>query len=269
MIFRYPGGKSKLARHLVDDYLAKLLPEHAPFHDVFVGGGSVLCAVAQRFPGIQLFANDIDPNMAAFWRVIAAPSGRLERLLRRLERRPTMTLFKSLRAEAPSDDVERAYRAVFFNRTTFSGISTANPIGGWSQTSRWAINCRYNYAALECGIRAMVELFNGRLTVSSLHFRDYLASVGDAQCLYLDPPYYHKGHRLYPTYMDESEHAELAELLRLRDAWVLSYDACQEVDAFYQWAVRDQLDMRYTVSGEKASWAKKQEYIIVPQRSSP
>jgi site-specific DNA-methyltransferase (adenine-specific) len=259
-LFRYPGSKAKIA-----ELILRQLDVGEEFHDVFVGGGSVLCAVARQYRKTRMFANDIDQTVAAFWDFIADPKDDLMCFYGLLARKPTVVLFEHLRQTPAKSRVELAYRAVFFNRTTFSGIATSGPIGGYAQKSKWTVDCRYNHQELKREVTELIDLFRGRLTVTCRHFRDYLPGVPDTACLYLDPPYFVKGHEMYPHSMDEAEHRELVELLRSRGRWVLSYDVCDPIAQMYSWADAQSIDHRYCISGQgRKSWNAAKEYIILP-----
>ena len=55
--FRYPGSKNKLLPVLMEHIDSTMVGQDS-FTDVFVGGGSVLLEVAQKYPNIKLYAND-------------------------------------------------------------------------------------------------------------------------------------------------------------------------------------------------------------------
>jgi len=266
-IFRYPGGKSRLIQP-ISEQISKL--PLGIFHDVFVGGGSVLVHIAKTFPKTTLFANDLDENIYSFWSVVAnGTTEEASELVELLKRQPTMQLFNALRADPPTTKfsrVERAYRAVFFNRTTFSGISTAGAIGGIEQKSKWSVDCRYNADQLIRDFHMLRELLYGRLTVTNASCLAYLEALTGPECIdqtcYLDPPYYVQGKALYACYMEHHEHVALAEALKRRTNWVLSYDDCNEITKLYSWANRTELATRYSVNGVKEVWAKGKECLF-------
>ncbi len=263
MIFRYPGGKSKLMEP-IKEHLYPLLKNSASFYEPFVGGGSVMIQVAKDFPNIKLFGNDKDAYIYSFWKMLEDDNqSDIDNLYTLINQKPTVKLFKHLRDGAvPQTVVERAYYAVFFNRTAFSGILTSGPIGGYSQTSKYKIGCRYNAERIIKEFEALRTLFRGRFHMSNDDCGQYIINVPGP--LYLDPPYYVKGKDLYPTHMSDSDHRYLAEILRPKKGWVLSYDICPEIDSLYSWANRIPLDARYSITDKKKTWVAKKEYIILP-----
>jgi len=120
--FRYPGSKNKMLPILME-HIDKMMAGRNEFCDVFVGGGSVLLEIAKKYPSIQLYANDKDINISSFWEVVASvDSLKMFELFDLLEAKPSLVLFYKLRETPANNIVDRAYRAIFFNRTTFSGI---------------------------------------------------------------------------------------------------------------------------------------------------
>jgi DNA adenine methylase len=263
-IFRYPGGKSKLLEP-INEYLHPIVQKKNAMADVFVGGGSVLVQTAKDFPHIQLFANDKDSCIYSFWKLLENDDQQqIDAFYDLVRQTPTIKLFQKMRAAGiPLDLVERAYYAVFFNRTAFSGILTSGPIGGYEQKSKWAIGCRYNADRIIKEFEELRSLLHGRFKMSNLDCITFLDSLKNV-ALYLDPPYYVKGSGLYPVSMTPQEHVDLAKRLRSQKDWVLSYDMCPEIDDIYSWANKIPLDARYSIRDKKKNWTAKQEYIILP-----
>jgi DNA adenine methylase len=84
--------------------------------------------------------------------------------------------------------------------------------------------------------------------------------------MYLDPPYFEKGDRLYRQRMTLTDHLALAEALRTAPNWVLSYDRSPVVEALYEWADCRIIKARYSINGRKERWAANEELVIVPPR---
>jgi len=76
-VFRYPGGKARLAKKIVS-----LFPPgdtYDVFVDVFGGSAAVLLALPDR-PGLLKVYNDVDSELAGFFKVLRDPKMR-ERLI--------------------------------------------------------------------------------------------------------------------------------------------------------------------------------------------
>jgi DNA adenine methylase len=261
--FRYPGSKNKLLPILMD-HIDKTLIDQNSFTDVFVGGGSVLLEVANKYPDIRLYANDKDYWVYCFWKVVSdIDSLPYFDLLKLIDEQPTLEQFYKLREEKTTDEVRCAYKAIYFNRTTFSGIFYSGPIGGKDQKSAYTIDCRYNSKKLRTKIARCRELLWGRTTVTNKHFVD-LPQMYDDEPKYLDPPYYQKGDALYIEKMSPGDHFDLSVLLYQRKNWVLSYDDCPDVRDLYEGHEIIDLAARYCINGRKDSWEHKNELVILP-----
>jgi len=263
-IFRYPGAKNKYLPILME-YVDPLLKQQKLFIDVFVGGGSVLLEVAKKYPEAQLYANDKDHWMYSFWSIIAGnDKSKLDELLDLINVQPTLDLFYKLREEPAVDDVGCAYRAVFFNRTTFSGILNSGPIGGKEQKSKYTVDCRYNSKKLKQKILNCNKLLAGRTNVTNTSFNNLDIFTSTNIPAYCDPPYYIMGDILYIEKMPPQEHFMLRNILDTRDNWILSYDDCPPIRAHYSNKTIIDLAARYCINGKKNSWKTKNELIILP-----
>jgi DNA adenine methylase len=70
---------------------------------------------------------------------------------------------------------------------------------------------------------------------------------------YLDPPFFHKAHRLYRHFFNTAGHAGLAAAVgRLPGHWLVSYDAAAEVRSLYSDRAMHLLDMVYTARRQPA-----------------
>lgn len=266
--FRYPGGKGKLLP-VIMEYLDPLLKSQNHFVDLFVGGGSVLLQVAQQYPQHQLYANDKNIWIASFWKVVSdIDVGPFEELLQKISTQPTLDLFNQLRATDPDSEVTRAYYAIFFNRTTFSGIFSSGPIGGKEQKSKYTVDCRYNIKKLQQKIINCRELLVGRTKVTNEDFHNCKSFIDTDYPAYIDPPYYLKGDMLYPEKMSVKDHKDLFSCLKddesFADNFILSYDDCPEIRNLYKDFKIIELSARYCINGKKDNWEHKNELLILP-----
>lgn len=262
---RYPGSKTKLLP-IINEYLDKTLVNSKYFVDVFVGGGSVLLDVAKRYPKIELFANDKDYSIYSFWKIVGGTdSKKLSDLLGLMAQPVTLEHFYKLRSAKANDDVDSAYRAIFFNRTCFSGIVNSGPIGGKEQKSKYTVDCRYNFKKLKDKILACNKLLSGRLTIENEDFSNCKSLLLSDSTIYLDPPYVDAGKELYPVYMNNLEHQNLGDILLSKKNWVLSYDDSNIIRRIYQNCNIYNTDAKYCINGAKTTWSPKNELIITPK----
>lgn len=262
--FRYPGAKNKLLPILMEHIGAVLKNAH-PFCDAFVGGGSVALEVATKYPKSYVYLNDKDYWIYSFWDIVAgSETNKLPDLLGLIDQPATLEQFYKLREEDTKDKLRCAYKAIFFNRTTFSGILYSGPIGGKEQKSKYTVDCRYNSVKLKKKILACNKLLQGRTSVYNQDIIGFLATQDSNTTIYLDPPYYVKGDALYIERMSPEDHKNLSLILNKRNNWVLSYDDCIEIKELYKNNNVIDLSARYCINGRKDSWKSKNELIILP-----
>lgn len=262
--FRYPGAKNKLLPILME-YLDKILVGQDHFVDLFVGGGSVLLEVAQKYPKVQLYANDKNSWISSFWKIVSGSDvDKFNQLQEMVAVTPTLDLFYKLRKESATTDVEKAYRALFFNRTTFSGISYGGPIGGKEQKGKYTVDCRYTAKKLNSKLEFCRELLRDRTIVSNNDFHNCEVFLNGNYPVYLDPPYYVKGDALYTEKMSHEDHEDLFLFLEGSNNWVLSYDDCPEIRSLYKNYKIIDLSTRYCINGKKENWKSKNELLILP-----
>jgi len=141
----------------------------------------------------------------------------------------------------------------------------SGPIGGKEQKSKYTIDCRYNPKKIITKMLECRKLLKNRLTIYNKDFSN-LSELNDEEvCLYLDPPYYVQGKNLYPIFMEDSEHLQLANILSSRKKWVLSYDDCPEIRQMYNFANIIDVNTDYCINGKKQNWANKNELLILPK----
>ena len=214
---RYPGGKSRAVKQILN-----LLPEDmSKLCSPFVGGGSVELALAAR--GVEVRACDAFLPLVNFWQVLLqdAPS-----LARRVEEYHPLSKDSFYELQDQHVDIEGCERsaAVFFvlNRSSFSGTTLS---GGMSPG-----HPRFNDSA----ITRLKEFKVSNFYVAHADFTESIATHDD-YFLYLDPPYCVPSN-LYGKRGDchkNFDHAGLANLLRNRDHWLLSYNDCEQVRDLY------------------------------------
>lgn len=233
---RYPGGKRKLAPLVADIFLRK---DHALdlFVEPFCGGASMSLAMLESGLAKEVALSDIDIGIASFWQVVFSKDATA--LADKIASTPvTLENWKCLKFSEPKDKLEQAFRCIFLNRTSFSGIlhQAAGPIGGMAQKSKYSIDCRFN---TELIARRIIELSGLRSRVRFIRLQSYKKTISDIKrtgaarnnsegiLWYLDPPFFEKANKLYNHCFESKEHGELRQILfeeGLPGNWILSYD---------------------------------------------
>jgi DNA adenine methylase len=263
------------------------------FAELMAGGASLALAVAERFADRRLILNDVDEDVANFWRVVSGgEEGEYEDAYRELRtcveesREPTDQIdfdyWLQQRDAKSTEPGARAFRFLFLNKTTFGGQVDASPIGGfdqrgWQGANNRRVYCQYDVDHLLRSLARTHQLLEHRTEVLNLDVLDLFASLPKQDWLfYLDPPYFPgKSNKLYRKGMDLEKHRVLAEFLRgWERPWVLSYDDHPEVRRLYAWADITPLEVGYShapgpspeqrARGERKKWKRKTELLVLP-----
>lgn len=271
---RYPGGKAKVA-----NFLKLLIMQNSftgmRYVEPYAGGASV--ALSLLFEGYvsQVHINDFNQGMHAFWSMVLE---RPEEMCRRIRTVPlTMEEWHRQRRiyNDPTGSYEDlAFASFFLNRTNRSGIISGGVIGGLEQTGRWKIDARFNREAL-CSRIEKIHERRSQITVSRYDAVDLIRQErrrGEASILYLDPPYYVKGSRLYDNFYSHRDHELVCKEIRsTRSPWIVSYDAVPEILEMYTACMSIQYSLGY--SAAKAAQGTEvmffSEGISLPKVSSP
>lgn len=235
---RYPGGKAKLFPFFVE-----LIGQNNLFGCTYVepyagGAGLALKLLSHGFvPRIEI--NDIDPAIFAFWRqILNFPDQFCARVY---DAKLSVDEWNRQKAVYDMgmrvDEEDLAFALYFLNRTSRSGIvEGAGPIGGYAQNSPWKIDARFNKKAQASQILEIarfansIEVFNE----DALKFVDQKLSSKNS-FIYLDPPYYIKGSKLYKNFYKHQDHLDISILLKNNSDknWIVSYDFTPKIVELY------------------------------------
>lgn len=226
---RYPGGKTCIYK-----FMTSLLEENelvgAGYAEPYAGGAGLALRLLMDEYVSEIFINDLDPSIYAFWHAVLNNSGELCRWIEDVE--------VSIRQWEDCKAIQREYKTVdmlelakstfFLNRTNVSGVISGGPIGGLEQKGKYKIDVRFNKPELIKRIED-ISRFSHRIQLSNRDGKDFLDAIenrGDDIFVYLDPPYYQKGSCLYMNAFKEADHEALADRVRqLRCKWMVSYDS--------------------------------------------
>lgn len=215
---RYPGGKSRAALYIIENYIKTPETVCSPF----VGGASIELELASR--GTRVFCYDNFEPLVVFWQeLLRNPivlAGRVETYYTL-----TSTMFYNLQKNffSINDRIELAARFYAINRSSFSGTTLS---GGMSPGHpRFTIS----------SIQRLKEFKIKNFTVEHADFTKSISKHRN-DFLYCDPPYL-IDQKLYGIRGDKHidfDHDTLCELLKERGRWVLSYNDCPEIRKMYQ-----------------------------------
>ena len=117
---RYPGGKRKLVPLIAEVFL-QAGASIKTLIEPFAGGAAITLALLESGSAQTVALADKDELVAAFWKTVFSADA--EVLADRVLNAPvTLHECDRLRESNPEDELERAYKCLFLNRTSFSGI---------------------------------------------------------------------------------------------------------------------------------------------------
>ena len=223
--FRYAGGKF-YARKLILQYIVP----HTYYIEPFAGGGSIFFAKPKA---VHSHLNDIDPELINCYCQIRDNVEPLTALLHNQEAsKEQHRYFKH--TYIPTNDLERAFRWYYLNRTSYSGIMNfTNCYWGYGdkysmQPKNWPTHLRRCSAKLQ------------ETDLTCLDFEEVIERAPDGAFLFVDPPYFNADQDKFYTYcFSREDHLRLAAILRhhtSRLTFMLTYDNSPEVREIYDWA---------------------------------
>ena len=259
---RYPGSKRRFAKYI--DALININGINPLlFVELFAGGASVSLYLLGQNNVQNVGLVELDPLVAAFWQVVfsvepANPED-LNWLIDQIEKVDvSLNKWNELRNSNPDTVREKAFKCLFLNRTSFSGIlaKSAGPIGGQRQQSAHKIDCRFPKEKIISRIRSAANLSD---RVQFVECKDWLdgyrniiathSNLVDSNELlfYLDPPFFKKANRLYNHYFTRTDHELLRDIVtNIQARWILSYDRCDEILQLYEDLEPTHLESIYT-----------------------
>lgn len=250
-IFRYPGGKGKVA-----DIIIPLLPQHDIYIEPFVGAGAIFLKILEQKRFNKYIINDKNYAIFSVWHSIQNfPQELNKKLLNFIPSVNAYNEFKYNLTNSSADLLDTAFMKIALHQMSFSGLGekSGGPIGGQNQSSKYAINCRYNPERIANDISKISKLMQN-VTVLNLNYEKVLLEG----TLYIDPPYYEVGHTLYQTSMTEDEHVKLHSLLVQKDNWLLSYDNCEFVKNLYSdCKIRTIEDLHYSINSKRSNFSNE------------
>ena len=234
---RYPGGKTRGVEFIIQFFPKNLNELLSPFF----GGGSIELAAAAS--GTMVYGYDIFTPLVEFWQCAAAKPQQLAievekfyplRKEKFYELQQTQTKFKT--------KMQRAAVYYVLNRSSFSGATLS---GGMSPG-----HPRFTHSSIE----RLKNFCNPNMQIEKADFKISLQKHIDVFA-YLDPPYLIKS-SLYGRKGNahkDFEHEALAEILKQRKRWILSYNDCPEIRTLYKNFYMLTPSWKYGMSNNKLS----------------
>ena len=213
------------------------------FFEPYAGSAVVGLELLQMGHISQLVLCEKDILLYAFWEGVFSETNALCKKIEDVDITVAtwqqLLPYRNMQDLGQANLVDLAFAGLFFNRTNFSGILNANPIGGLRQSSQYGIACRFNKKKI-INIIQQLSLYKESVEV---HFDDALRFMRTQNprfmretCFaYLDPPYFEKGSKIYRHYYTTQDHIALSQFVR--DVhnldWIISYDDAPFICGLY------------------------------------
>ena len=222
-LMRYPGGKFYA--------LKNILPEvnkfnHCEYREPFFGGGTVFF---NKDRVNKNWINDKYGDLIFFLKFIKNKNN-LEQLLEEinLEKTPSKERHAEVKNLDPKNDLSKAFKFYYLNRTSFSG-KMKSPVWGY-RPIRSVHPRNWNQKIIEA------HKFLKGVKITNYDFSEIIRAEGNDVLLYLDPPYFkanQKGH--YVESFNDYDHLRLQnELINTEHPFFLSYDDSEEIRSLYK-----------------------------------
>ena len=246
---RYPGGKWRIA-----PFFERLLQLNGLsgclYLEPYAGGASLALSLLLGGHVSEIFLNDLDPAVHAFWSAVLNRNKDLRGLVRATPVTPDeWHRQKELyRKGLSAGTLVLGFATFFLNRTNYSGILNAGMIGGREQIGLWKVDSRYNKQELLRRIK-LVGSYRNRIILSCLDAVEFLTDVRPTRdsIVYLDPPYYRSGAKMYLNAYGPSDHTAVCNTVRrLKVPWVVSYDDVHEIRELYHGVKSRRHELLYT-----------------------
>ncbi len=224
--FRYAGGKF---------YARKLILEHLQPHNTYIepftGGGSIFFAKSKA---AKNWLNDLDSDLVNCYKIIKEfPHELIDSLRGEEALKERHGYYKN--EFKPTNDLERAQRWFYLNRTSYSGIMNM-------KNCYWGYGDKYSMRPENWGnniLRTSLKLKD--VDITQLDFEEVLDNIQakDKAFLFIDPPYFNADQdKFYSCSFSKADHFRLSEALK-RNAhkfqFLLTYDNCEEIRELYDW----------------------------------
>ena len=263
---RYPGGKSVMFPFL-QELISKNFISPATYVEPYAGGAGAALALLWHNCVKQIYLNDANIAIFSFWHSLLRNSNnflhKFDTIKPSLDEWYKQKEIFELHQNDRSSSVELGFATFFLNRTNHSGILSAGPIGGRThkqqESAKYTIDARYNKTKLFEKLNWIIKN-KSRIKIFNLDALELLRTIEKNSnaiqsqfLIYLDPPYFIHGKRLYMDFYTELEHKKLASHLTKKRSfkWILSYDNVEEIVSLYPNNFQYPFSLNYSAAKRK------------------
>jgi DNA adenine methylase len=130
---RYPGAKSKLVPYIKKLIEAEKLT-NCTLYEPYAGSAAVSLALLESETISKAVINELDPLIYCFWKSVMNDTDNLINLIEKVDITLDNWIYYSQYKDSSyienKSTLEIGFAGLYLNRTSFSGILNANPLGG-------------------------------------------------------------------------------------------------------------------------------------------
>lgn len=249
---RWAGGKTRIVK-IIDDFFPKKITS---YFEVFVGGGSVLLHVIQKYKPYKIIANDINEDLIRYYLSVKNKCKTLQQELYEIKNNYTSDSFKEkfkkLNENNPTEFFIR-------NKTSFSGLFT--------NYSKLAFEKNFTVSSIN-KINDISKLIQ-QVDFINYDFEKYNKTLKD-YFIYLDPPYYLNSKKglygkkgiLHKTFNHKALF-NFVEKYGKNNKILISYDDCEFIRELYKGYNIYNFNITYSMTNTGGNKCKKGKEIII------
>ena len=256
---RYPGAKSKLVPYIQNLIESEYLTG-CTFYEAYGGSAAVSFGLLENKIVNHAKINELDPLIYYFWVSVMKHTDDLIYMINETDiTMDNWEEFSKYRNESyltNKTPVQIGFAGLFLNRTNFSGILNASPLGGKSQTSQYKIDCRFNKPKIIQSIRELSQ-YSNRIELFNMDALEFLRQEtrykrNNSIFVYIDPPYFEKGPSLYRYFYQADMHKALSKYIKSKVyPWLISYDDSEEIKKLYCHKPQQPIYLDYSVNTKR------------------
>jgi DNA adenine methylase len=228
--FRYAGGKY-YARNLINEQIPNNIENYC---EPFAGGASIFFALKGKERDFNGHLNDLDENLMNTFTVIRDDVESLIDSLEGIEAtKENHHYFKN--EFSPKNDIERAKRWFYLNRTSYSGIMKI-------ENCYWGYGPKYSMVPKNWPphLRQVSDNLQGS-RLSNTDFEKLIDELPDGTFCFVDPPYFNADQdKFYTCSFSYEDHIRLRDTLKRNSSrihFLLTYDNTEElIELYSDWA---------------------------------
>lgn len=247
---RYPGGKAKMIPFF-QNLICQNNWEDKTYIEPFAGGANVALSLLIEGYIQKIIINDADHAIYSFWHsILKHPKKFIQKIKRCNLNLEEWHCQKRIFLNPQSSELDLGFAAFYLNRTNFSGVLSAGPLGGLSQNGPYKLDARFTKETLINKIK-LISGYEKHIIVTCKDAIDLIKEIQPQKdyLIYFDPPYYVQGRKLYTSFYQPQDHEKLATLVqKLKAPCIVTYDNVPAIKQLYAHMNTKEFSIQYSAN---------------------